>query len=99
GLGAGFGSLALVGAIPFLALVAVGTLSLMRRAWLIVLSFVLALGMMAVVVLIAGWLTSPRFFILVVPLAFLVAVESLDLVARLASRVVAEPRRRRVHAV
>jgi hypothetical protein len=99
GLGAGFGSLALVGAVPFLVLVAIGTLSLMRRGWLIVLTFVLALGMMAVVVVIAGWLTSPRFFILVVPLAFLVAVESLDLVARLASRVVAEPRRRRVHAV
>jgi mannosyltransferase len=97
GLGAGFGSLALVGAIPFLALVAVGTLSLVRRAWLIVLSFVLALGMMAVVVLIAGWLTSPRFFILVVPLAFLVAVESLDVVARLVSRLFPEPRRARVH--
>ena len=93
GLGAGFGSLALVGAVPFLVLVAVGTLSLLRRGWLIVLTFVLALGMMAAVVVIAGWLTSPRVFILVVPLAFLVVVESLDLVARLVSRLVPEPRR------
>jgi len=99
GLGAGFGSLALVGAVPFLVLVAVGTLRLLRRGWLIVLTFVLALGMMAAVVVIAGWLTSPRFFILVVPLAFLVAVESLDLVARLVSRLVAEPRRQRAHGV
>jgi hypothetical protein len=86
GLGAGFGSLALVGAIPFLALVGIGTLSLMRRGWLIVLSFVIPLAMLAVLVLVAGWLTSPRFFILVVPLAFLVAVESLDLVARALAR-------------
>ena len=99
GLGAGFGSLALVGAVPFLALVAVGTLRLMRRGWLIVLTFVVALGMMAAVVVVAGWLTSPRFFILVVPLAFLVAVESLDLVARLLSRLVAESNRAWVHEV
>ena len=99
GLGAGFGSLALVGAAPFLVLVAIGTLSLLRRGWLIVLTFVLALGMMAALVVIAGWLTSPRFFILVVPLAFLVAVESIDLVARLLSRLVAGARRERVHAV
>jgi hypothetical protein len=99
GLGAGFGSLALVGAVPFLVLVAIGTLSLMRRGWLIVLSFVIPLGMMAALVVAAGWLTSPRFFILVLPLAFLVAVESLDLVARLLSRLVAdETRRVRVHA-
>jgi mannosyltransferase len=98
GLGAGFGSLALVGAVPFLIVVAIGTLSLMRRGWLVVLTFVLALGMMAGVVVIASWLTSPRFFILVVPLAFLVAVESLDLVARLLSRFAAEPRRPRVYA-
>jgi uncharacterized membrane protein len=97
GLGAGFGSLAVVGAVPFLALVAVGTLSLMRRGWFMVLTFVLALGMMAAVVVAAGWLTSPRFFILVVPLAFLVAVESLDLVARLLSSLVDERRRARVH--
>ena len=97
GLAAGFGSLALVGAVPFLALVAVGTVSLMRRAWVIVLSFVIPLALMATLVIAAGWLTSPRFFILVVPLAFLVAVETLDLVARLLARVVAtEPVRRRV---
>ena len=54
---------------------------------------------MAAVVVVAGWLTSPRFFILVAPLAFLVAVESLDVVARLLSRLVAEPRRQRVHTV
>jgi mannosyltransferase len=99
GLGAGFGSLALVGAIPFLILVAVGTLSLLRRGWLIVLTFILALGIMGAVVVAAGWLTSPRFFILVLPLAFLVAVESLDLVARLVSRLAGEPRRPRAHAV
>jgi len=98
GLAAGFGSLALVGAVPFLVLVAIGTLSLMRRGWLIVLSFVLPLGMMAVLVVVAGWLTSPRFFILVVPLAFLVAVESLDLVARLLSKLVADGvRRAQIH--
>jgi mannosyltransferase len=99
GLGAGFGSLALVGAVPFLVLVAIGTVSLLRRGWLIVLTFVLALGMMAAVVVMAGWLTSPRFFILVVPLAFLVAVESIDLVARLLSRLLSESRRARLHAV
>lgn len=98
GLGAGFGSLALVGAVPFLLLVAIGTIGLLRRGWLIVLSFVLPLGMMAVLVVVAGWLTSPRFFILVVPLAFLVAVESLDLVARFLSRVVGDAgKRSRVH--
>jgi 4-amino-4-deoxy-L-arabinose transferase-like glycosyltransferase len=86
GLGAGFGSLALVGAIPFVALVAFGILSLMRRAWIVVLSFVIPLCILAALVIVAGWLTSPRFFILVVPLAFLVAVESLDIVARLLAR-------------
>ena len=86
GLSAGFGSLALVGAIPFLALVVIGSISLMRRAWLVVLSFVLPLAMMAALGVGAGWLTSPRFFILVVPLAFLVAVETLDLVATLLAR-------------
>jgi hypothetical protein len=98
GLAVGFGPLALVGAIPFLALVVVGTVSLLRRGWLIVLSFVIPLGMMAALVVAAGWLTSPRFFILVVPLAFLVAVESLDLVAqRLARLVSGEPARTRVY--
>jgi hypothetical protein len=71
----------------------------MRRGWFVVLTFVLALGMMAAVVVLAGWLTSPRFFILVVPLAFLVAVESLELVSRLLSRVVAESNRGWVHEV
>ena len=52
------------------------------------LSFVLPLGMMAVLVVVAGWLTSPRFFILVVPLAFLVEVESLDLGVRAVVRLV-----------
>jgi len=99
GLDAGFGSLALVGAVPFLVLVAIGALSLLRRGWLIVLTFVLALGMLAGVVVMAGWLTSPRFFILVVPLAFLVAVESIDVGARLLSRLVSASRRERVHAV
>ena len=98
GLAAGFGSLALVGAIPFLILVAVGTLSLMRRAWVIVLSFIIPLALMAAVVVMAGWLTSPRFFILVVPLAFLVAVECLDLVARvIARRFAGERTQSRVH--
>jgi hypothetical protein len=99
GLATGFGSLALAGAVPFLVLVAIGTVSLMRRAWMIVLSFVIPLAMMAALVVAAGWLTSPRFFILVVPLAFLVAVETLDLVAGLLSRFArAESSRRRVHA-
>jgi hypothetical protein len=98
GLAAGFGPLALVGAIPFLALVAIGTLSLLRRAWVIVLSFIIPLVLMAAVVVMAGWLTSPRFFILIVPLAFLVAVECLDLVARLLSRRFADgPARARVY--
>jgi 4-amino-4-deoxy-L-arabinose transferase-like glycosyltransferase len=99
GLGAGFGGLALVGAVPFLLLVAIGTISLLRRGWLIVLSFVLPLGMMAALVIAAGWLTSPRFFVLVVPLAFLVAVESLELVARVLARLVAEPKRARAHGL
>ena len=100
GLGAGFGPLALVGAVAFIALVAVGTLSLMRRAWLVVGTFVLALGMMAAVVLLEGWLTSPRFFLLVMPLAFLVAVETLDLVAALLAGLVPAPStRRHVHAM
>ncbi|HUQ84403.1 MAG TPA: glycosyltransferase family 39 protein [Gemmatimonadaceae bacterium] len=99
GLSAGFGSLALVGAIPFLALVAVGTISLMRRAWVIVLSFIVPLLLMAAVVVMAGWLTSPRFFILIVPLAFLVAVESLDLVARMLAQVVKPEQRQRVHGL
>lgn len=97
GLSAGFGSLALVGAIPFLALVAIGTLSLMRRAWVIVLSFIVPLVLMAAVVIMRGWLTSPRFFIGIVPLAFLVAVESLDLVARTLARFVKSDQRARVH--
>jgi hypothetical protein len=100
GLSAGFGSLALFGAIPFLVLVAVGTLSLARRAWLILLSFIIPLGLMAALVVSAGWLTSPRFFILVVPLAFLVAVESLDVVARALSRLVhGERAQARLHGV
>jgi hypothetical protein len=92
GLGAGFGPLALAGAIPFLALVTAGTVSLMRRARLIVLSFLVPLVLMAALVVAAGWLTSPRFFILVVPLAFLSAVESLGLVAALIGRAVHDPR-------
>jgi len=100
GLSVGFGPLALVGAIPFLVLVAIGTVSLLRRGWLVVLSFVIPLGLMAALVVAAGWLTSPRFFILVVPLAFLVAVESLELVARrLAGLVRAEPLRTRLYGV
>ena len=99
GLAVGFGPLALVGAVAFAALAAVGTVSLFRRAWLIVGTFVFALGMMAAVVLLEGWLTSPRFFLLVVPLAFLVVVHMLGLVAARASGLIPDPStRRRLHA-
>lgn len=90
GLGAGFGTGLLFGAVPFLALAAAGYVILLRQNWLLTLALTLPCILQAALLLAQGFSFSPRFFILALPLAVLVVVQCLssgsEAVARALSR-------------
>ncbi len=86
GLSAGFGPGLLLGAIPFLAIGGIGYAVLLRRNWALILALTFPGVIQAALLAIRGLAFSPRFFILALPLAILVAVEGVVVVAEFAAR-------------
>jgi uncharacterized membrane protein len=75
GLSAGLGTSLLVGLVPLIVVAAAGLIALFRRQWAITLALTLPGFLTAVFLLAQGLRFSPRFFLLWLPLAMLVAVE------------------------
>jgi hypothetical protein len=86
GLSAGFGTGLLFGAIPFLLIAGVGYLVLLKRNWAVIVALTAPGALQALALISRNLVFSPRFFILALPLAILVAVEGLDIVAAYAAR-------------
>lgn len=78
GLTAGFSTGLLFGAVPFLALAVAGYMVLWRRNWALAAALTLPLVIQAAALILRGLTLSPRFFILVLPLAMLVAALGLN---------------------
>lgn len=77
GLSAGFGTGLLLGVIPFMVMAAAGFIVLLRRQWALTLALALPGFLTAVFLLVQGLSFSPRFFLLGLPLAMLVAVQGI----------------------
>jgi mannosyltransferase len=86
GLSAGFGPGLLLGALPFLAIGGIGYAVLLRRNWALILALTFPGIIQAALLAIRGLALSPRFFILALPLAILVAAEGVVVVAEFAAR-------------
>lgn len=86
GLGAGFGTGLLLGAIPLLCLAGAGYVILVRRHWVLGLALTLPCILQALLLVVQGFTFSPRFFILALPLAILVAVQAIASAAEIAAR-------------
>jgi uncharacterized membrane protein len=78
GLSAGFGAGLLVGLVPFLVMATTGFFLLLRRQWALTLALALPGFLTAVFLIVQGLSFSPRFFLLWLPLAMLVAVQGID---------------------
>ena len=74
GLSEGFGPGLLLGAIPILAVGALGFLELVRRKWTLAAALVAPLVLLLGLVALRSLAASPRFFLLGLPLAMLAAV-------------------------
>jgi len=77
GLSAGFGASLLLGLIPFLIVAATGFFILLRRQLILTLCLALPGILTAAFLLVQGLDFSPRFFLLWLPLAMLVAVQGI----------------------
>ena len=77
GLSAGFGTGLLAGLAPSLVVAAAGLIVLLRRQWALTLALALPGLLTAVFLLVQGLSFSPRFFLLWLPLAMLVAVQGI----------------------
>lgn len=77
GVSAGFGSAALWGALPFVALAAFGFIALLRRQWALALALVMPEVLTGLFLIARGFTFSPRFFLLALPLAMLSVVAGL----------------------
>ncbi|MGI8618898.1 MAG: glycosyltransferase family 39 protein [Gemmatimonadaceae bacterium] len=87
GVSAGFGTGLLFGAIPFLIIAGVGYLVLLRRNWPLIVGLTAPGVLKAALLIVLGLVFSPRFFILVLPLAILVAVQGIDNIASFGARI------------
>lgn len=77
GLSAGFGANLLLGLVPFLIVAATGFFILLRRQLILTLCLALPGILTAAFLLVQGLDFSPRFFLLWLPLAILVAVQGI----------------------
>ena len=85
GLSAGFGAGRLLAIVPLLFAAAVGFVVLLRRQWALTLALALPGFLTAVFLFAQGLNFSPRFFLLGLPLAMLVAVQGIYSVVALLS--------------
>lgn len=85
-----------VSALPFAAVAAAGLLILMRRSWPLAASLLLSLVWTVVYLVVRGQSIAPRLFLVVVPLAILSCMASIDAVgARLSAKLAPGSRLRR----
>ncbi len=78
GITAGFGTGALIAAIPFALVALAGYVALWRRSWAIAALLALPGVLTATFLVVRGLTASPRFFLLWLPLAIITAVVSID---------------------
>lgn len=78
GLAAGAGPVVTVAAIPAACLFLFGCVSLFRRNWIMTLTMVMPEIVLAVFLLIKHYTVEPRFFLLALPFAMLVAVAAIE---------------------
>ena len=78
GIADGFGTGAMVAALPFLLVAGAGFIALVRRAWALAFALMLPGALTATFLLARGLTFSPRFFLLWLPLAVITAVVALD---------------------
>ena len=88
GLSPGFATGLMFGALPFLAIAGAGCLVLWKRNWMLAAALTLPLILQAALLVIRGLSFSPRFFILALPLAMLVAAQGIDRAVALGARLV-----------
>jgi mannosyltransferase len=81
GLSAGFGVALAVVAVPAALVAGVGTVRLVRRNWPLLLSLALPPILQLAFAIARGLVVSPRFFLLLLPLAILVVIAGVDEVA------------------
>jgi mannosyltransferase len=86
GLSSSLGPTFLFGALPFLVIAGIGFYTFVRRQWTLAAALVLPAILTAVLLFIRGLTTSPRFFLLGLPVAVLTAVLTADLCARFVAR-------------
>jgi len=88
GTSAGFGTGVILGLLPFAAIAGVGFVILLKRQWTLVAALTLPIGLTATFLLLQGLSFSPRFFLLGLPLAILVAVQGIENIAEFAAKFV-----------
>lgn len=94
GLSEGFGAGVWVALVPFLAVAAYGSITVLRRNWAIASGLALPLALLAGLVLLGNLAASPRFFLLGLPLACLAAAVAVFGLIEGALRYVSRPRPR-----
>ena len=85
GLSAGLGPGLLVGLVPLIVVAVAGLIVLLRRRWALTLALALPGFLTAVFLLVQGLSFSPRFFLLWLPVATLVAVQGVYTIVALFS--------------
>lgn len=93
GITDGFGTGALVAAVPFLLVAGAGFIALVRRSWLLAFALMLPGALTATFLLARGLTFSPRFFLLWLPLAVITAVVAIDAASDVMTRVSRTPLR------
>ena len=92
GISAGFGAGAVLGALFFLLIAGVGFLILCQRSWALALSLALPGVLTGVFLVTRGLVVSPRFFLLVLPLAMMAAVQGIGSLATRATDIMKQGR-------
>ncbi|MBK5298319.1 MAG: glycosyltransferase family 39 protein [Vicinamibacteria bacterium] len=101
GLSSGFATGLLLGAVPLVAIAGAGYVVLWKRNWMLAAALTLPSILQAALLVGRGLTFSPRFFILVLPLAMLVGAQGIDCAAALGARLLGRDARvaRRVTGV
>jgi mannosyltransferase len=92
GLSAGFGAGLLFAAVPLLLIGTAGYVRLFRRNWPLTVALTAPAVLQAVLLAARQLALSPRFFILALPLAILVVVQGIEIVAAYVAGLLKRPR-------
>ncbi|MBW8011272.1 MAG: hypothetical protein FVQ83_08535 [Chloroflexi bacterium] len=78
GISVGLGTVLLLGIIPGAALVGIGLFRQLRNNWMVMAVLMIPGILQAIFAIITGSITSPRFYILFLPLAILIMVQGIE---------------------